>query len=114
MAADLPVLCFGDSLTAGYHGVWPHPVFGPDNKGANEFIDSDRVRYHPYATRLGALFARDKGQVPGVDAALQFAECRAYSGWTAAALLPKLCAELAVPGRWRAVVILAGGNDILL
>lgn len=77
-------------------------------------IDSDRVRYYPYATRLGALLAQDEGQPPGVDSALRFAECRAYSGWTAADLLPKLRAELAAPGRWRAVVVLAGGNDILL
>jgi len=110
----LPVLCFGDSLTAGYHGVWQHPTFGPTNQGANELIDSDRVRYHPYAARLGARLAQDAGQPPAVDAALRFAECRAYSGWTALDLLPKLRAELAMPGRWRAVVILAGSNDVLL
>lgn len=108
----LPVLCFGDSLTEGYHGVWPHPTFGPSNKGTDEML---HVRLHPYSIRLGARLAAASG-VPresvhyGVS--LRHAEPRAYSGWTAAELLPRLRAALR-GGPWRACVVLAGSNDVI-
>ena len=55
-SAIRPVLCFGDSITEGYHGIWDHPEFGPRGKpNADELV---HVRMHSYAIRLGALLAR--------------------------------------------------------
>lgn len=107
----MPVLCFGDSLTEGYLGVWPHPVYGPDNAGTDELGD---LRFHPYSIKLGARLANDVGAgAAGYAAALRFATCRACSGWTAQELLPELRAALR-EREWRAAVILAGSNDIII
>ena len=72
-----PVLCFGDSITEGYHGIWDHPEFGPKGKAnCDELV---HLRMHSYAIRLGALLARDAGAVSDASAcdystALGFAE----------------------------------------
>lgn len=112
--ASAPVLCFGDSLTCGYHGVW-HSKYAPQtppNPNGEELL---HVRFRPYAVRLGARLAAAAG-LTGFDvhvgSALRFAEERAYSGWTAAELLPRLESALR-GGPWRAVVLLAGTNDIV-
>ena len=95
-----PVLCFGDSLTAGYYGVWPHPVTSPHR--SLEEADPDSVKYHPYATRLGELLRE-------VDAP----EAHGYPGFCAHELLPKLQDHLKEKP-WRCCVILAGSNDIIM
>ena len=109
-----PVLCFGDSLTAGYHGVW-HSVYAPQMPQNPNCDEVDNVRFRPYAVRLGARLATAAGLTGfdvNVGSALRYAEERSYSGWTAAELLPRLEASLrGVP--WRAVVLLAGTNDIV-
>lgn len=111
-----PVLCFGDSITEGYHGIWGHPEFGPKEKPNGQELE--HLRLHPYAIRLGALLAHSAGAVPSADlcdyaTSLRFAEVRAWSGWTAEQLLPKLEALLRA-GPWRCAVVLAGSNDIVL
>ena len=111
-----PVLCFGDSITEGYHGIWDHPEFGPKGKAnCDELV---HLRMHSYAIRLGALLARDAGAVSDASAcdystALGYAEARAYSGWTAERMLPRLEAALRA-GPWRCVCLMAGSNDIIL
>lgn len=113
-----PVLCFGDSLTEGYFNVWSHPVHSPpgredpptDTWPAGEL---DNLRFHPFSIHLGALLAKDVERAGGgYAAALRFALCRAFSGWKATEMLAPLRRELAA-GPWRAVVIQAGGNDIV-
>lgn len=113
-----PVLCFGDSLTEGYHNVWTHPVNSPpgrkdppmDTWPAGEL---DSLRMHPFSVHLGSLLARDVDQqAGGYAAALRFALCRAFSGWKATEMLGPLRRELAA-GPWRAVIIQAGCNDIV-
>mmetsp|Transcript_23883 Transcript_23883/g.39495 ORF Transcript_23883/g.39495 Transcript_23883/m.39495 type:complete len:257 (+) Transcript_23883:78-848(+) len=100
---SLPVLCFGDSITAGYHGVWAHPIYGPENPNGDELV---HARCHPYSLALGGRL----GQTCEWRDALHFAETVAYAGWSARQLLPKL--KWALSGAcWRAVVILAGTND---
>ena len=43
------ILCFGDSLTAGYYGVWPHPTYGPrDGRQPGRTWP----RFAPYATQV--------------------------------------------------------------
>lgn len=114
-AAGAPVLCFGDSLTAGYHGVWhsAHAPQSPPNPNRDELA---HARFRPYSLRLGARLAAAAG-LPAAEvtaaSALRFAEDRAYSGWAAAELHPRLVAALH-GGPWRAVVLLAGTNDIVL
>mmetsp|Transcript_51558 Transcript_51558/g.95390 ORF Transcript_51558/g.95390 Transcript_51558/m.95390 type:complete len:239 (-) Transcript_51558:127-843(-) len=111
-----PVLCFGDSLTAGYHGVWQHPLIHPSNPNKNELSN---VRFHPYAYALGAeLFLDRNPERRKADSevfspeALTCAEAYGYSGFCADELLPKLeCALKAGP--WRCCVVLAGSNDII-
>jgi lysophospholipase L1-like esterase len=115
---SLPVLCFGDSITEGYHGIWPHPTFAPERE---EFPDERfqvhehlRLRCHPYAIHLGASLAKDVGDAAdGYKASLRYARARGFSGWTAAELLPELRRSLR-EGGWRCAVILAGCNDVLL
>ena len=109
---SLPVLCFGDSITEGYHGVWQHPEFSPAaNTNENEISN---VRFHPYAVRLGHLLAADAADAAeGYKAALRYACVRAYSGWTAEELTPQLNAALR-ERPWRAACVLAGTNDAVL
>lgn len=108
----LPVLCFGDSLTEGYFGVWAHPDFSPPtNTGGDEVAN---VRFRPYAVRLGYRLAADAADADaGYKAALRYATTRAYSGWTAEELLPQLRAALR-ERPWRCACILAGSNDVVL
>jgi len=108
----LPVLCFGDSITEGYHGVWIHPDFSPStNEGGNEIAN---VRLRPYSVRLGHHLANDASDgAEGYRAALRYASVRAYSGWSAEELLPALRAALR-ERPWRAACILAGSNDVIL
>ena len=43
------ILCFGDSLTAGYYGVWPHPTYGPrDGRQPGRTWP----RFAPYSTQV--------------------------------------------------------------
>ena len=108
----LPVLCFGDSLTEGYHGVWTHPAYSPAANPNGDEIASVRLR--PYSIRLGHRLAGDVGDAgEGYKASLRYACVRAYSGWTAEELLPALRAALREQP-WRAACILAGSNDIIL
>ena len=88
---EAPVLCFGDSITQGYHGIWQHPTFGPRSGKANadELIN---ILLHPYAWRLGALLATSAGAASDPAAcdgitSLKFAEMHAFSGWTAEAII---------------------------
>ena len=112
-AAVEPVLCFGDSLTEGYSNIWQHPVFGPSHPD-DPAQEMARLRFHPYSIQLGARLAADAGEAAGgYAAALRYACCRAYSGWTAEELLPRLCRALD-EGPWRACVLLAGDNDIIM
>jgi len=109
-----PVLCFGDSLTEGYHGVWhaPSAPQSPPNPSDGEL---EHLRFRPYALRLGARLAEaaDPTAFIHYGLALRHAETRAYSGWTAAELRERLGAALN-GGPWRAVVILAGTNDVVM
>ena len=108
-----PVLCFGDSLTEGYFNIWQHPIFGPDNPD-DPAQEMTRLRLHPYSIRLGARLAEDVADnAAGYASVLRYACCRAYSGWTAKELLPQLRRALG-EGPWRACVILAGDNDIII
>jgi len=112
-AAVEPVLCFGDSLTEGYHNIWQHPVFGPSNPD-DPAQEMTRLRLHPYSIQLGARLAADAADDDaGYASALRYACCRAYSGWTAEELLPRLRRALD-EGPWRACVLLAGDNDIIM
>lgn len=110
-----PVLCFGDSITEGYAGIWPHPTFAPgrqlpSNVNANEH---DALRLHPYSIRLGQLLAADVGDgAGGYKDSLRYARVRAYSGWTSAELLPVLRCALR-EGPWRCAIIMAGVNDVV-
>lgn len=113
---SLPVLCFGDSLTEGYHGVWIHPEFSPADRvpfdGSGHEIG--HVRFRPYGVRLGAALASDAADgAEGYKAALRYAVTRAYSGFTAEALQPMLGAALR-ERPWRCACILAGTNDVVL
>ena len=99
-AAVEPVLCFGDSLTEGYSNIWQHPVFGPSHPD-DPAQEMARLRFHPYSIQLGARLAADAGEAGGgYAAALRYACCRAYSGWTAEELLPRLGRALD-EGLWR-------------
>lgn len=108
----LPVLCFGDSLTEGYHGVWVHPEFSPKtNPGADEI---GNILLRPYSIRLGHRLAVDASDgAEGYRSALRYANVRAYSGFTAEELLPALRAALR-ERPWRCACILAGSNDVVL
>jgi lysophospholipase L1-like esterase len=109
---SLPVLCFGDSLTEGYHGVWVHPEFSPPSNTNGDEVNN--VRFRPYAARLGHRLAVDVNDATeGYKACLRYACTRAYSGFTAEELLPQLRAALR-ERHWRAVCILAGSNDVVL
>jgi lysophospholipase L1-like esterase len=113
---SLPVLCFGDSITEGYHGVWAHPEFCPSRVEGSNWQEHEiaTVRLRPYAMRLGALLAHDAGDAAdGYKAALRYARARGYSGFTTSELLPELRRSLR-EGPWRCVVVLAGANDILM
>ena len=115
---SLPVLCFGDSITEGYHNIWPHPKFAPDRSefpdGRIQVHEHLRLRCHPYAIHLGAALAADVGDAAdGYKASLRYARARGFSGWTAAELLPELRRCLREDG-WRCAVILVGCNDVLL
>ena len=115
-ARDGPVLCFGDSITEGYHGIWHHPVFAPARSDPAEFPrgELEPLRLHPYAIHLGAALSAEAGQADGgYKTALCHAVARAYSGWTAGEMLPALRRELSA-GPWRACVICAGSNDVVL
>ena len=113
-ARSLPCLCIGDSLTGGYHNVWPHPELAPLRSAADASEELRRVRFHPYSLRLGALLAADAAEpTEGVAAALRYARCMHFSGWTAEEMLPELRAALR-ERRWRCVCLLAGSNDIIL
>lgn len=106
------MLCFGDSLTGGYHGVWKHPVYGPSNPGRGEL---SVVKFHPYALKLGARLATTAAGTESevfTGQSLAHAEAVHYSGWTASQLRPRLEAALKA-GPWRACVILAGTNDVI-
>lgn len=51
------VLAIGDGLTQGYHGVWKHPLYGPQSKAGplnpgREGGDGNLAKYHPYTIRL--------------------------------------------------------------
>ena len=95
-----PILCFGDSITAGYVGVW-----GPKNPNEREV---ENVSFHPYALRLGELLV---GKAATVTDCLRKAQALGYSGYTAQELLPELRRALRA-GPWRAVVVCAGTNDV--
>ena len=106
------MLCFGDSLTEGYHGVWVHPAFSPETNPNGDEIA--HVRLRPYSIRLGHLLAQDATDAgEGYRASLRYACVRAYSGWTAEELRPALQAALQERS-WRAACILAGSNDVIL
>mmetsp|Transcript_24551 Transcript_24551/g.76924 ORF Transcript_24551/g.76924 Transcript_24551/m.76924 type:complete len:261 (-) Transcript_24551:28-810(-) len=110
-----PVLCFGDSITEGYHNIWPHKTIAPQrtlpaNVNRHEHA---ALLCHPYSIRLGSLLADDVGDgAGGYKDSLRYARARAYSGWTAEELLPVLRRSLR-EGPWRCAVIMAGCNDIL-
>jgi lysophospholipase L1-like esterase len=111
-----PVLCFGDSITEGYMGIWHHPTFAPARSDPTEWPSGELepLRLHPYAIHLGAALSAEAGEAGGgYKTALCHAVARAYSGWTAAEMLAALTRELAA-GPWRAVVICAGSNDVVL
>ena len=110
-----PVLCFGDSLTEGYHNVWHHPTFGGGRPDPAKWPEDElhNLRLYPYSIALGAALAADDAGIDGGYAsALRYAVCRAYSGWKAADMLTPLKAALS-GGPYRAAVILAGSNDIV-
>ena len=110
-----PVLCFGDSITEGYHNIWPHPELAPHRSlppdvDANEHM---ALLCHPYSIRLGQLLAADVGDgAGGYLSSLRYARVRAYSGWTSEELLPVLTRSLR-EGNWRCAVLMAGVNDII-
>ena len=107
---DAPVLCFGDSLTCGYHGVWVHPSYSPKTNPDDPARETEAVRLKPYAIRLDEKLAAQAGsQSPQRDL---FAVHRGYSGWTAEQLLPALRRELRA-GPWRCAVVFAGSNDVV-
>ena len=111
------VLCFGDSITEGYFGIWPHATLAPPDRPALpvdvEGHEHTALRTHPYSIRLGQLLANDVGDgAGGYKASLRYARARAYSGWTAEGLLPVLCRSLR-EGPWRCAVLMAGVNDII-
>lgn len=111
-----PVLCFGDSITEGYHNVWPHAQFAPTRPPmpTNVFAREHAwMLNHPYSIRLGELLSTDAGDCAGgYKDSLRYARAHGYSGWSSADLLPVLSRALR-EGPWRAVVLMAGINDIL-
>jgi lysophospholipase L1-like esterase len=108
--APLPVLCFGDSLTEGYCGVWRHPRYSPESNPDDPQQETAAMRLHPYCLKLGDLLADAAGDHTPQRRA-RFAVHRAWNGWTAEQLLPMLQRELRA-GPWRCVVVLAGSNDV--
>jgi len=110
-----PVLCFGDSITEGYHNIWPHEGVASHRKPAADMNANEHKQLlcHPYAIRLGQLLAADVCDgAGGYKDSLRYARARGYSGWTAQELLPVLRRALR-EGPWRCVVIMAGANDVL-
>ena len=114
-----PVLCFGDSITEGYHNIWPHPTNAPGRRNFPEdgsawhAHEHSRLLLKPYAIHLGYLLAADVGDCDsGYSASLRYARARGFSGWTAEELLPELRRSLR-EGAWRCAVIMAGVNDVL-
>ena len=110
-----PVLCFGDSISEGYHNIWPHGELAPHRSLPPdvEAHEHTALLCHPYSIRLGQLLAADVGDgAGGYQSSLRYARVRAYSGWTAEQLLPVLCRSLS-EGPWRCVVIMAGVNDVI-
>lgn len=92
------MLCFGDSITQGFYGVW-----GPKNRNEAE---TSNVRFYPYSIRLGERLAG----CSSIKAALHRAQTIAFSGYTSGELFPELQRALRA-GPWRAAVICAGVND---
>lgn len=110
-----PVLCFGDSLTEGYHNIWPHKTLAPHRTLPADVEGNEHTQLlcHPYSIKLGQLLAADVGDgAGGYMASLRYARVRAYSGWTSEELLPVLGRSLR-EGPWRCAVIMAGINDII-
>ena len=114
-----PVLCFGDSITEGYHNIWPHPTNAPGRRNFPEdgsawhAHEHSRLLLKPYAIHLGYLLAADVGDCDsGYSASLRYARARGFSGWTAEELLPELRRSLR-EGAWRCAVIMTGVNDVL-
>ena len=106
-----PVLCFGDSLTEGYHGVWKHPRYSPAGNPDHPAEETVAMRLHPYCLKLGDCLADAAGDgTPSRRA--RHAIHRAWNGWTADELLAMLRREL-MAGPWRCCVILAGSNDVV-
>lgn len=114
-ARSHPVLCFGDSITEGYFNIWPHPEMAPQRTLPSDVEEHEHkaLLCHSYAIRLGQLLAKDVGDgAGGYKASLRYARARAYSGWTAADLLPVLHRSLR-EGSWRCCVLMAGVNDVV-
>ena len=97
-AAVEPVLCFGDSLTEGYHNIWQHPVFGPSNPD-DPAQEMTRLRLHPYSIQLGARLAADAADDDaGYASALRYACCPAYLTTRPPSPWPRLLWPLAIAG----------------
>lgn len=97
-AAVEPVLCFGDSLTEGYHNIWQHPVFGPTNPD-DPAQEMTRLRLHPYSIQLGARLAADAADDDaGYASALRYACCPAYLTTRPPSPWPRLLWPLAIAG----------------
>ena len=74
---DAPVLCFGDSLTEGYHGVWIHPTYSPPSNPNDPAKETEAMKLHPYALRLGDRLADQAGDDTPQRRA-RYACCRAW------------------------------------
>lgn len=94
----LKLLCLGDSLTAGYHGVWPHPVL-------NTRVERGEPQFHPYADHLVARLA--------AQGVLFEADVKGFPGKTAAAILDEGKALVQNDAAWEVAIICAGTNDLL-
>lgn len=106
------VLCFGDSLTEGYHGVWRNARNSPKSNEIDALREVKAVKLHPYCIFLGECLA-DAANDFSPQRRARYAAHRAWSNWTTDQLLPMLRREINA-GPWRCCVILAGSNDILL
>lgn len=105
-----PVLCFGDSITEGYHNIWPHPTFAPATRVLpRDVLQNEHAALlcHPYSIALGRMLSQDAcDDAEGYKGSLRYARARGFSGWTAAELLPALRRSLN-EGPWRCAVIMA-------